>query len=85
MNSDCGSTPGADSLSCPLSKTDEVNGARHAAQIEGPLAIGLAAGAVAALGAGIWMIAGTPHRGVALAPVVTNQGGMLVLTGRLER
>jgi hypothetical protein len=80
LNDDCKTV--SSGLSCPQSKAGEVNDAQRGAQIEGPLGIGLAAGAVAATGAGIWMIATAPQKSVALAPVVTREGGMLVLAGR---
>lgn len=86
LSNDC-KTLASGSLSCPQARAGEVNDARHGAQIEGPLGLGLAGGAVVALGAGIWMIAtshpAAPSAGVRVAPVLTNTGGLLVVGGAL--
>jgi hypothetical protein len=91
LDRDC--TTGSDGkLSCPARLTGEVNDARNAAKVEGPLGIGLAAGAAVSLGVGIWLMASNPSdapqqaaRGVHVSPVVSQRGGMLVVSGPLER
>ena len=62
-----------------------MNSAHDAAAVEGPLGIGLAAGAVLAGGIGVWLLASAHADGVRVAPVVTQTGGMLVLGGSLGR
>ena len=87
MNRDC-TEDGSGALSCPTSKQSEVTHARDAARIEGPLGIGLAAGAAIAVGAGIWLLATAPssHKeGLRLVPAGSSTMGMLVLTGPIDR
>jgi hypothetical protein len=79
LSTDC-PTKGADGkLQCPQSLTNEVNSARDAAAVEGPLAIGLAAGAAVSAGIAVWLFAAPRHDGVTVAPVVSQHGGMLVV------
>jgi hypothetical protein len=94
LNKDCANPPAAPqpgSLSCPLSRTSEVNNAHNAAQIEGPLGWGLAGGAVASIGAGVWLLvrprpaAAQGGSGVGVTPIVSQNGGMLVISGPLPR
>jgi hypothetical protein len=81
INSDC---PGGGSpLQCPGSKQSEVNSARSAAQWQGPLAIGLAAGAVVGLGIGTWLLVSTPSQSVSVGPAFLRDGGLLVVQGRM--
>ena len=85
LNRDCATTSSG-SLSCPSSNQDEVNGAHDAAKIEGPLGIGLAAGAVVAFGIGAWLFASGPSTGASalvVMPAWTPQGGGVVLRGAL--
>jgi hypothetical protein len=70
---------------CPTSKQSEVNGARDAALIEGPLGIGLAVGAAVSLGVGVWLLASTPSNGVHVTPVVTQHGAAIVFGGAIDR
>ncbi len=92
LNRDCAnppSAPASGSLNCPDSRMNEVNGAHSAAAAEGPIGWGLAAGAAASIGAGVWLLL-RPHpahagSGVGVAPVVSQNGGMLVVTGPLPR
>ena len=84
LNRDCQSKgPGA--LSCPTARSSEVNAAHNAAAVEGPLGIGLAAGAVVAAGIGVWLLASAHADGVHVTPVVTQTGGMLILGGSISR
>jgi len=81
MNRDCTAT--GSGLSCPQSRQSEVSSARDAAQVEGPLGIGLAASAVVAAGLGAWLwvsASGDVH----VTPVMTHGGGALVVGGVLE-
>jgi len=81
IDNDC---PGGGSpLQCPSSKQSEVNDARNAAQWQGPLAIGLAAGAVVGVGIGAWLLATSPSQSVSVAPAFLRDGGLLVLQGRM--
>ncbi|MGH7295105.1 MAG: hypothetical protein ACRELB_09240, partial [Polyangiaceae bacterium] len=82
MNRDCTSA-GSGTLSCPSSLSDDVNRARSAALVEGPLGIGLAAGAVVAAGIGVWLLASSGSRGVQVTPAVTATGGLVVVRGAL--
>jgi hypothetical protein len=81
MNNDC--PGGGNPLQCPGSKENEVNTARSAAQWQGPLAIGLGAGAVVGLGIGAWLLATTPSQSVSVVPTFLRDGGLLVLQGRM--
>jgi hypothetical protein len=51
-----------DKLWCPNTSASEVNRARSAAQVEGPLSIGLGAAAAVAVGTGVWLLATRAHR-----------------------
>jgi hypothetical protein len=84
LTRDCQSA-GSGALSCPATRSSEVNAAHNAAAIQGPLGIGLAAGAVLAAGIGVWLLASTHADGVHVTPVVTQTGGMLVLGGSISR
>jgi hypothetical protein len=85
LDRDC-QTTASGSLSCPSSTMAEVNGAHDAAKSEGPLGIGLAGGAVVALGIGVWLFASSPSTGssaLVVVPAWTPEGGGLVLRGAL--
>jgi len=69
-------------LICP-NQTDK--SARDRIVWEGPLGVGLAAGAVVSLGVGVWLLATTPSSSVRVAPVVSDKGAMLVVGGTLDR
>jgi hypothetical protein len=71
-------------LSCPQSRQDQVTSARNAAQVQGPLGIGLATSAVVATGLGVWLWA-TASGDVHVTPVVTRTGAALVVGGALGR
>jgi len=74
---------GSGTLQCPTSRESEVTDARNAAQWQGPLAIGLAAGAVVGLGIGAWLLATTPSQSVSVGPAFLRDGGLLVVRGRM--
>ena len=83
LSRDC-VTESSGSLTCPDSSRSEVDSAHDAAKIEGPLGIGLAAGAVAALGVGIVWILSSPSSGVrsvVVSPAITGDGGVLSIKG----
>jgi len=85
LNRDCATTSSG-SLACPSATMDEVNSAHDAAKIEGPLGIGLAAGAVVAFGIGAWLFASSPSTGASalvVMPAWTPEGGGVVLRGAL--
>lgn len=83
LNQDCPTTADG-KLQCPQSLSGEVNSARNGAAVEGPLGIGLAAGAAVSAGIAVWLFASPRHgNGVAVAPVVSQGGGMVVLSGHL--
>lgn len=79
INSDCNNDPSH----CSTTKQSEVTDAKNAAQWQGPLAIGLAAGAVVGVGIGAWLLASSPSQSVSVAPAFLRDGGLLVLQGRL--
>jgi hypothetical protein len=81
MNHDCQST-GSGTLSCPTSLSDTVNRARQAALVEGPLGIGLAAGAVVSAGIGVWLVA-SQSGSVQVGPAVTPSAALLVFRGTI--
>jgi hypothetical protein len=81
IDNDCSGSGGT--LQCPSSKQSEVNDARNAAQWQGPLAIGLGAGAVVGLGIGAWLLATSPSQSVSVAPAFLRDGGLLVVQGRM--
>jgi len=86
LDRDCPNSTPSGSLSCPYSSMNEVNGAHDAAKIEGPLGIGLGAGAVVALGVGTWLLfSGPSHDASALVvmPSLSPQGAGLLLQGTL--
>jgi hypothetical protein len=93
MNSDCAHPPAplpaSGTLKCPQAKQSEVDGARNAASVEGPLGWGLAIGGVAALGTGAWLLLrprpAQEARGVQVMPLVSQTGGMLVVRGSLPQ
>jgi hypothetical protein len=85
LNRDCAATASG-SLSCPSWTMNDVNSAHDAAKIEGPLGIGLAAGAVVALGIGAWLFTSTPSSGssaLVVMPAWTPAGGGVLLRGAL--
>jgi hypothetical protein len=84
LSNDCGATVDG-KVSCPQSLSGPVDSASSAARLEGPLGIGLTAGAVAAVGVGVWLLVAAPGDGVRVTPVVTQRGGMLMLGGPLGR
>jgi hypothetical protein len=81
INNDCSGN--GNSVQCPPSKASEVNAAHDAAQWQGPLAIGLGAGAVVGLGIGAWLLATSPSQTVSVAPAFLRDGGLLVVQGRM--
>ncbi|HEY6463851.1 MAG TPA: hypothetical protein VIY73_26960, partial [Polyangiaceae bacterium] len=83
LNRDCQAAAGG-GLSCPQSRTSEVDTARNAALVEGPLGIGLAAGAVVAGALGVWWLASS-HGSVRVTPAVTGTGGGVLVGGTLGR
>jgi hypothetical protein len=78
INKDCPNTQ-----ACDPSVQKEVHDAQSAARIEGPLGIGLAAGAAVSLGIGAWLFATTPSQSVSVAPAFLRDGGLLVVQGRM--
>jgi hypothetical protein len=85
LDRDCTSTASG-SLACPSSSMDEVNSAHDAAKVEGPLGIGLGAGAVVALGVGTWLLLSAPPResnALVVLPALGPQGAGLLLRGSL--
>jgi hypothetical protein len=85
LNRDCQGAGGGGALSCPQSRSDEVDTARNAALVEGPLGIGLAAGAVVAGALGVWWVASSHGGGVRVTPAVTGTGGGILVGGTLGR
>lgn len=86
LDRDCRATASG-SLSCPAWTTAEVNGAHDAAKVEGPLGIGLAAGAAAAFGVGAWLFFGSPARSpsaLVVAPAVSRRTAGIFVQGALE-
>ncbi len=89
LDQDCTST--GSGVSCPQSLASTVNQAHDAAAIEGPLGIGLAAGAAVSVGIGVWLLVSTPSSrpaqpssgSVSIAPVLSPHGGALVLGASL--
>ena len=89
LQKDCAGA--GNTLSCPESRSAEVNGARNAAQVEGPLGIGLGLGAAIAVGVGVWRIVtaspdgtlASPHQSVRLGPMLVSHGGGIVLSDSL--
>jgi hypothetical protein len=83
LSRDCTSTPSG-TLSCPSSSMNEVNGAHDAAKVEGPLGIGLGAGAVVAIGIGTWLLFSGPSRdasALVVMPSLGPQGAGLFVQG----
>ena len=76
MSNDCdtSSTP----WQCNPQREGDVNSARSAAQIEGPLGIGLAAGAVVSLGIGAWLFATSSSTSSSAIEIVPTGPGLLV-------
>jgi hypothetical protein len=87
LNRDCVPAPQG-GLACPVSAAHEVNSAHDAAQVEGPLGIGLAAGAAMALGLGVWLLVrapsgeagGSPRQAIRVEPLILSHGGGLVVS-----
>jgi len=84
LDHDC-APAGSGKVSCPQSLSGPVDAASNAARVEGPLGIGLAAGAAVAAGVGVWLLVSAPGDGVRVTPVVTQRGGMVVVGGPLGR
>ncbi len=85
LDGDC-KTTGSGTLSCPLSSTNDVNAAHDAAKIEGPLGIGLGAGALVAAGVGVWLLLATPRHdtgALIVAPSLGPHHAGLFLQGTL--
>jgi hypothetical protein len=90
LHRDCGDEI-AGRLSCPLSDASVVNAARGAAQVEGPLAIGLGAGSAVSVGLGVWWAlrgasldgASPPSRGLRATPLFSGHVGEIVIDGAL--
>jgi hypothetical protein len=84
LDGDCTSV--GSGLSCPSSRQNEVSSARDAAAIEGPLGLGLAAGAVVSLGIGAWLWWSRPADTTALVivPSLEPNAAGLWLRGRVE-
>jgi hypothetical protein len=80
LNNDC-KPPGGSQLTCPY-QSDKT--ARDRIVWEGPLGVGLGAGAVVSLGIGVWLLATAPSSSVRVAPVVSDRGGMVMVGGSLE-
>jgi hypothetical protein len=79
----CGaSTSQPNTVICP---SQDYKNAHDRALWEGPLGIGLGAGAVVSLGIGVWLLATAPSSSVRVAPVVSERGAMLVVGGTLDR
>lgn len=87
INNDCGpkTTPQGQLICTSNSQAtqNEVHAAQDAARWQGPLAIGLAAGAVVGIGLGTWLLVSTPSQSVSVAPAFLRDGGLLVLQGRM--
>lgn len=83
INSDCPTSNKQGQLVCNPGTQNDVNGARSAAQWQGPLGIGLAAGAVVGIGIGTWLLVSTPSQSVSVAPAFLRDGGLLVVQGRM--
>jgi hypothetical protein len=86
LSSDC-TTTSSGSLSCPASKSSEVNSAHDAAALEGPLGIGLAAGAAAAVGIGVWLWLAPPGSvasALVVAPSVSPHAAAIFLSGTVD-
>jgi hypothetical protein len=89
LERDCSGT--GNTLSCPQSRSAEINGAHDAAQIEGPLGIGLGLGAAVAVGLGVWlMVTASPdgtlassHQSVRLGAMLVSHGGGIMLSDSL--
>jgi hypothetical protein len=85
LEKDCAGA--GNTLSCPQSRSAEVNGAHNAAQVEGPLGIGLGLGAAVAAGLGVWLIVAaspdgtlaSPHQSIRLGPMLVSHGGGITL------
>jgi hypothetical protein len=90
LNKNCSPVgSGSNDVTCKYGTDSESTSARSAAITEQNLGWGLAAGAAAAIGAGLWLSV-TSHPasapgGVAVSPVVSPTGGMLVVSGPLPR
>jgi hypothetical protein len=88
LQHDCKTSGMQGLLTCPSSRQNEVNGARDAALLEGPLGIALGAGAAVAAGVGAFMLLTQPPPlapGIGVAPVLSRSGGMLLVNGPLPQ
>jgi hypothetical protein len=77
LDGDCTTLPNG-ALSCPPSRKDTDQSAHDAAQVEGPLGIGLAAGAVVSLGIGAWLFASSPSSSSSAIEVLPAGPGFVV-------
>jgi hypothetical protein len=82
INSCPASTTKSNTLVCP---DQSYSNARDRIVWEGPLGVGLGAGAVVSLGIGVWLLATAPSSSVRVAPVVSDRGAMLVVGGTLDQ
>jgi hypothetical protein len=90
LHRDCGAEI-AGQLSCPQSDAGNVNAARDAAQVEGPLAIAFGAGSAIGVGLGVWWAlrgasrdgAAPTSRGLRLTPFLGGRVGAIVVDGAL--
>jgi hypothetical protein len=86
LDKDCPpSTTTPNQVLCTQAHLDDAKTVQSRARIEGPLGIGLGAGAVVSLGVGVWLLASSHSGGVQVAPVVSERGAMLVVGGPLDR
>jgi hypothetical protein len=84
IDNDCPGPPNPQGqLVCKSGMDNEVHSAQNAARWQGPLAIGLAAGAVVGVGIGAWLLATSPSQSVSVAPAFLRHGGLLVVQGRM--
>jgi len=77
-------------LKCPAVRFADYKAAHDAAQVQGPLGIGLAVGAAVAAGVGVWLVVSAPSgtresrgQGLHLGPMLIPQGGGIILRGAL--
>jgi hypothetical protein len=76
LHNDCPTTGSyGNVLQCPQSLFADVRTVQNAAAVEGPLGIGLAAGAAVSAGIAAWLFASPRHGAVSVTPVVSQQGG----------
>lgn len=85
LQHDC-ATESDGSFACPPSAATTANSAHDAAQVEGPLGIGLAAGAVVAVGVGAWLLATSPSGAstAIVTPALSPHGAGIAVRGAIE-